>query len=348
MRGAEITGWGMAVPETILTNAQLEQMVETSDEWIVSRSGIRERHVAAPGEKTSDLGLAAGRRALECAGVKPSDLDLVVLCTATPDRPIPGSSHRIQAALGADKAGAFDMNAGCAGFIYGLSVVTSMVEAGGVDTVLMICAETLTRVTDYTDRGTCVLFGDAAGAVVVQGGEPGTGMIGFKLGSAGEHLEILTVVAGGSEEPASHATVAARRHYIHMEGQEVFRRAVVGMAEVTEKALGVAGVTAEQVDLVIPHQANQRIIDATAKRLGLPMEKVVCNIDRYGNTSAATIPVALCEVLADGRLEPGGLLAVCAFGAGLTWAAGVIRWGQRVTPKVAPEASELEAASTPV
>jgi 3-oxoacyl-[acyl-carrier-protein] synthase III len=333
VRGAEITGWGMAVPEEVLTNARLEQMVETSDEWIISRTGIRERRIAAPHQKTSDLGLLAARDALSCAGVEPSELDLVILCTATPDRPIPGSSHRIQATLGADHAGAFDLNAGCAGFIYGLSVATSFVRSGSIDSVLLICAETLTRIVDYSDRATCVLFGDAAGALVLQPGEPELGLTGFKLGSAGEHLDILTVRAGGSEEPASSMSVAGRRHFIHMEGQEVFRRAVVGMAEVTEQALAAAGVRAEDLDMVIPHQANQRIIDATAKRLGIPMEKVFCNIDRYGNTSAATIPVALCEALSQEKVKPGALIGVCAFGAGLAWAAAAIRWGQRVVPK---------------
>ena len=331
-RGAEITGWGMHVPETVLTNAELEKMVETNNDWIVSRSGIRERRVLAPGQKTSDLGLEAGRRALTCAGVEAKDVDIIMLATATPDRPIPGSSHRIQADIGATDAGAFDLNAGCTGFIYRLALATSMVQAGGVNTVLLIGAESLTRFTDYTDRSTCVLFGDAAGAVVVQAGEPDLGLIGYKLGSAGEHLEILTVRAGGSEMPASEETVAARRHYIHMDGQEVFRRAVMGMAEVTEQALKVAGVTSDEVDLVIPHQANARIIDATARRLGVPPEKVVQNIDRYGNTSAATIPMALCEALADGRVKPRSLLALCAFGAGLAWAAGVVRWGDRVDP----------------
>ena len=342
MRGAEITGWGMAVPETVLSNAQLESMVETSDEWIVSRSGIRERRVLGPGQKTSDLALEAGRKALSCAGVDPEDLDLVILCTATPDRPVPGSSHRIQAEIGARHAGAFDMNAGCAGFVYGLSLASTMVQAEAAQNVLLIGADSLSRITNYADRGTCVLFGDAAGAVVLQPGDPDVGLLGFKLGSAGEHLEVLTVPAGGSEEPASAETVAARRHYIYMEGQEVFRRAVVGMGEVTEQALTAAGVKPEDVDLVIPHQANARIIDATVKRMGISPEKVVVNIHRYGNTSAATIPVALCEVVDEGRVKPGALIAVCAFGAGLAWAAGAIRWGERVAPLTA----ELSGAST--
>jgi 3-oxoacyl-[acyl-carrier-protein] synthase-3 len=288
--------------------------------------------VVSPGEKTSDFGLAAGRQALACAGVDAADLDLVILCTATPDRPIPGSSHRIQAELGASRAGAFDMNAGCAGFVYGLSVASNIIQAGGAEKILLVCAENLTRVTNYADRSTCVLFGDGAGALVLQPGEPGVGMLGYALGSAGEHLEILTVRAGGSETPASHETVARGDHFIYMAGQEVFRRAVTGMAEITEQALKVAGITPDEVDLVIPHQANQRIIDATARRMGVPMEKVVCNIDRYGNTSAATIPMALCEALAEGRVKPGSVLAVCAFGAGLAWAAAAVRWGERVTP----------------
>lgn len=320
----------MAVPESVLTNADFESMVETSDDWITSRTGIKERHVLDPGETPSMLGADAARRALRCAGIDAGQVDMIVVTTCTGDRSIPATANYLQHRLGNDHAGAMDLNAGCSGYIYGLQTATSLVRTGVADKLLLVAAEGLTRFTDYEDRSTCVLFGDGAGALVLEANDLELGCISSKLLSDARFTELLTVPAGMAESPATAATVEARGHFLKMEGSEVFRRAVTGMADCAEKAIADAGLTADEVDLIIPHQANQRIIDATAKRLGAPADKVVCNIERYGNTSSATIPMALVEALEDGRVSPGANILLVSFGAGLSIAAAIVKWGERV------------------
>jgi len=314
---------GSYLPEKVLTNADLEKMVDTSDEWIITRTGISERHIAAPEEATSDMAIKAARQALERADFPPEDLDLIVVATVTPDMFFPSTASLLQGALGAKHAGAFDLSVGCTGFIYGLVMASSIISARGAESALLIGAECLSRITDWQDRSTCVLFGDAAGAALLQPTEPGRGLLAFALGNDASGADCLKIPAGGSRLPASQETVEARQHYLYMEGNEVFKFAVQIMEEASLEALRRAGLSIDDVDLLIPHQANIRIIDAATRRLKLSQDQVWRNVDRYGNTSAATIPVALNEAMEAGRIKPGDVILCVSFGAGLSWAAAV-------------------------
>jgi 3-oxoacyl-(acyl-carrier-protein) synthase III len=331
-RSARIAGIGMYAPERVLTNHDLEAMVETSDDWIVSRTGIRERRVAGPGEATSDLALPAAREALRVAGVDPADLDLIILATCTGDmNAFPATAAIVQAELGARRAAAFDIAAVCSGFAYALDVGAQFIETGRAKNVLVIGAETMSKVLDWTDRNTCVLFGDGAGAVVLQPGAAGEGILGSVLGSDGTGACLLNIPGGGSRQPLTADALAAGAGFIKMKGREVYRFAVEIMGEAAVQVLDRVGLKPEDVDLFIPHQANVRIIDAAAQRLRLPREKVFVNVDRYGNTSSASIPMALCEAWKQGRVQPGNVVVTVGFGAGLTWGANVIKWGD-LTP----------------
>src|SRR5262245_38370134 len=326
IRGTTITGTGMYVPERVLTNHDLERLVETSDEWIVGRTGIRERRIAAPEQASSDLALIACQRALEMARVDAKDVDQIILATTTPDRILPSCACTVQQKLGASKAAAYDMFAACTGFVFGLGLARGLVGAGIADTVLVVGVETLSRIVDYTDRNTCVLFGDGAGAALVQACEVGLGLHAVDMHSDGELGEVLEVPAGISVNPASDRTVAAREHYIRMQGKKLFPFAVRSMEESTRRCAEVSGWSPTDIDLFIPHQANLRIIEGVRERLGLAEEKAYVNIDRYGNTSSASIPIALDECVRAGRLKPGDKLAMAAFGGGATWGATAMTW----------------------
>ena len=326
MRHAAITGWGMAVPDRVLTNADLEQMVETSDEWIVSRTGIKERRVVGPDDTTTSLSTAAARQALDRAGLQPDELDLIIVATCTPDQFLVSQACLVQAELGGS-AGAFDLGAACSGFVYALSTGSQFVQSGMHDRVLVIGADTLTRFVDYTDRTTCILFGDGAGAVVLEATEEPRGLLSTVLGADGGGNKHLYIPGWGALVPESAELFPEYRPYLQMNGNEVFRFAVRVMGDAAAEAVDRAGLSFADIDMLIPHQANLRIIDAAARRLDLPREKVWVNLDRYGNTSAATIPIALAEAEAAGGLSEGDNLVLVAFGGGLTWAAGVLRWG---------------------
>lgn len=322
---AGILGTGSAMPERVLTNADFEKMVDTSDEWIVSRTGIRERRIAEAGEATSDYATIACKRALERANIDPMDLDHVICATVTPDMMFPSTASIIQDRLGAKNAGAFDLSAACSGFLYGVSVASALVEAGRCKYVVVVAADLLSRITDYTDRSTCVLFGDGAGAVVIGAVPEDRGFLAFDLGSDGGGGKFLHQPAGGSRIPASHESVEAKQHFLKMEGQETFKFAVRAMGSSTEKVLDRAGLTKDDIDLLVPHQANIRIIDAAAKRFGVPEEKVVVTIHKYGNTSASSIPIALDEAVREGRAKQGDTIVMVGFGGGLTWGATAVR-----------------------
>lgn len=323
---AGITGTGSYIPERVMTNRDLELLVDTSDEWITERTGIRERHIAAPEEASSDLGVRAAERALSRAGVAASDLDLIICATVHGDMLFPPTACLIQHRLGADRAAAYDVIAGCTGFMFALHQARAMIEAGLYRKVLVIGSEVLSRILDWQDRSTCVLLGDAAGAVVLERVEQGRGILASRLGSDGSKGELLHMPAGGSRLPASEETVKAHLHTFKMNGRETFKHATRVMGEVSEQVLQDAGLGLDDVDLLIPHQANLRIIQAIAKRLHLPMERVMVNIQKYGNTSAATIPVALDEAVAEERLKSGQVALLVGFGSGLTWAGAVLRW----------------------
>ena len=320
-----IRGLGFYVPEKVLTNADLEQLVETSDEWIRARTGIRQRRVVAETQAASDLSVAAATAALADARLTPEDLDLILVATMTPDMPCPSTACLVQAKLGAPRAAAFDLSAACSGFVYGLACGQQFVASGAYRHVLVIGAEVLSRVVDWRDRSTCVLFGDGAGAAILGVGARGR-ILGSYLGSDGTKADLLKVPGGGSRIPASHASVDQGLHYLQMNGTEVFKLATRTMAEAAERALAQCHLTADQVACVIPHQANLRIITAVVERLGLPLEKVYLNVERYGNMSAASTIVALCEAVQEGRIKPGDIVLLVAFGAGLTWGALVLRW----------------------
>jgi 3-oxoacyl-[acyl-carrier-protein] synthase-3 len=326
IRGVTIAGTGMYVPDRVLTNHDLERMVETSDEWIRDRTGIQERRIAAPEQSSSDLAVIAARRALESAGLTPDDVDQIIVATTTPDRFLPSCACTVQAKLGATNAAAYDMFAACTGFIYGLALGRGLVGTGMADTVLLIGVETLSRIVDYTDRNTCVLFGDGAGAVVLRACAPGEGVLGISMHSDGALGEVLEVPAGGSSLPTSPETLARRLHFIQMKGKELFKVAVRTMDESLRDVLDRAGATSDDIDLLIPHQANLRIIDAVRERLEMPAEKVVVNIHRYGNTSSASIPISLDEMVRAGRICPGDRIAFVAFGGGVTWGASLMNW----------------------
>jgi 3-oxoacyl-[acyl-carrier-protein] synthase-3 len=322
---ALIAGIGSYVPEKILTNFDFEKMVDTSDEWIRTRSGIRERHVADDHQATSDLALIAGKRALQSARIKPKDIGAIIVATATPDMLFPSTACLVQAQIGAPQVISFDISAGCTGFLYALAVGEHFV-VNGYDNVLVIGADTLTRITDYEDRTTCVLFGDGAGAVLLQKSEDEPGIISSYFAADGSSWRPLYQPAGGTRIPASHDSVDQRLHYIKMQGNEVFKLAVRAMAEAAIKTMKKAGIHGSEIDLLIPHQANIRIIEASAKRLHIPMEKVLVNLDKYGNTSAASIPIALDQAAQEGRISKGSLILMIAFGAGFTWGGVLFRY----------------------
>lgn len=320
-RRARIIGTGSYVPEEIMTNHDFEKIVDTSDEWIRTRTGILERRRAADHQATSDLAVEAARRAMRKANVAPEEIDLIICGTITPDRMLPSAACYIQKELKAVNAWAFDLAAACSGFIYGLAVGAQFIETGRYRTVLMISAEILSRLIDYTDRGTCVLFGDGAGAAILRASEDGAGLLSFELGSDGGGAELLYVSGGVSRLTGD---TESARHYIRMRGNEIFKFAVRAMGDSVEKALRLAGLDKSDLDFLIPHQANLRIIQATMKRLGLPAEKSIVNIDRYGNMSGASVAVALDEALEQGLIHPGDCVGVAAFGGGMTWGACVM------------------------
>jgi len=326
MRSVGIIGTGKYVPERVLTNADLEKMVDTNDEWIVSRTGIRERHIAAPEQATSDLAYEAAVRALESAGMTADQLELIIVATITPDTSFPSTACILQDKLGAKNAAAFDLSAACSGFVYSMATANGFIQTGMYKNALVIGVDTLSRITDYTDRNTCVLFGDGAGAVIVGEVPQGRGFLSFDLGAEGAGGDLLKLAAGGSRLPASEATVQGKQHYIYMNGREVFKFAVRVMGSATEEVLRKAGKTKEDIDLFVPHQANIRIIQSAMQRLDLPEEKCVINVDKYANTSAASIPLALVEAAEEGRIKEGDTVLLVGFGGGLTWGASVLVW----------------------
>jgi 3-oxoacyl-[acyl-carrier-protein] synthase-3 len=323
-----VAGWGTAVPEGRLTNADLERRVDTSDQWIVERTGIRERRIAGPDETTATLAVAAGAAAIKAAGITPLDVELLIVATATPEQPIPHTGAFVGDGLGL-RCGSFDLGAGCAGFVYELVTGAALLTTGALGHVLIIGAETLSRIIDPTDRTTCVLFGDAAAAFVLEPGpNHGPGLLAWDLGCDGSLAGLLAVPAGGSRRPTTAETLAEGLQYLQMQGPEVFRRAVRAVVDSANATLARAGVASSQVDWFVPHQANARIIDAAANRLGIPPERTIVNIDRYGNTSAASIPLALAEAADAGELQDGQLVLMSGFGAGMTWGSALLRWGR--------------------
>ena len=313
-----VAGTGSALPKRRVDNAELAEKVDTSDQWIVERTGIRSRYIAGEGETTASLATDAARKALEDAGIPASEIDLIVLATATPDQTFPSSATKVQAALGIDDCVAFDVHAVCTGFLYAVSVADALLRAGNGRAALVIGAETFSRILDWEDRTTCVLFGDGAGALVLQAEEGESGILATRLHADGRHNDLLFVDGG----PSTTGTVGKLR----MKGREVFRHAVVNLADVMGEVLGAAGLSADEVDWVVPHQANARILDATAKKLGLPSEKVVVTVDQHANTSAASVPLALDAAVRDGRIKRGDIVVLEAMGGGFTWGAAVLRY----------------------
>lgn len=332
MRRATITGWGKCTPSAVLTNEDLEAVMDTSDEWITTRTGIKERRITHT--ETSDMATVAGHHAIAAAGLQPEDIDLLILATCTPDRIIPSAASLVQAKLGVANAACLDVNAACSGFVYGLSLANGMIATSAARRVLLIGAEKLSTLLDVEDRSTAVLFGDGAGAVVLEPAGDGEGVLALNLGTDGGLADILTVSGFGTEEIGN----VAEQFSLVMDGQEVFRNAVTQMGEAAARAVADSGLSLEDVDILIPHQANTRIIDATARRMKLPPEKVFVNITGYGNTSAASIPIALTEALESALIRPGAVIVFVAFGGGLTWGAACLRFGDRVTPLGASDA----------
>lgn len=325
MKKAGIIGIGSYVPDKVLSNFDLEKMVDTSDEWIKTRTGISFRRIGPENACTSDLGVEAAKRALENAKLSPEDVDLIIVASASPDMIFPSTACIIQSKIGAVNAAAFDIQAGCTGFVYALTSAVQFIGTGLYKNILVIGAEMLSRITDWKDRNTCVLFGDGAGAAVVSEVEEG-GILSSVLGADGTGADLLALPAGGSKEPANSDTITNRRHYINMNGNEVFKFAVRILEEAARKAAEKANLTIEDVDFIIPHQANIRIIDAAIKRLKFPREQVVVNLDKYGNMSSASIPVALDEAYRDKKIKKGDKLILVGFGAGLTWGANLLEW----------------------
>ncbi len=324
---AALIGTGSYAPDRILTNFDLEKMVDTSDEWIRRRTGMVERHIADENTASSDLGIQASLRAMQMAGIDAKEIDMIIVTTVTPDMFFPSTACFIQKGIGAINAAAFDLSAGCSGFPYGLSVANQFIKSGQYKTVLVIAAETLTKITDWTDRSTCVLFGDAAGAAILQATNEDKGIISSYMAADGNYAdsELLAMPAGGSRNPTTHETIDKRMHYIKMRGKELFKLAVWAMVEASTKALELGNLTLNDVDLCIPHQANGRIIDAVRELLELPEEKMFVNVEKYGNISSATMAVALDEAIRSGRVKSGNIVLIVAFGSGLTWAGTVIR-----------------------
>lgn len=324
---AAIAGTGRAVPAKLLTNADLETLVDTSDEWIVTRTGVRERHMAADGETLSDFCVEAGKQALESAGIHAKDLDSILIATVTPDQPIPAMACLVQQKLGARKAAAWDQNAGCSGWLYGLHIADGLIQAGKAKSILLVGGELLTRYTDYTDRATCVLFGDGAGATLLRATKSDRGVLASTIRSDGEGASFIQMPGGGSSYPPNRPeTLEQRLPFIKMMGGETFRIAVRSMVDVCKDVLSESGFEPGEVSWLVPHQANDRIIQAVGERLGMPRERCIVNIESYGNTSSASIPIALDEAVRDGRVKRGDLILFTAFGAGLTWGAALVRW----------------------
>lgn len=325
-RYAHVTGWGMAVPDQVLTNDEIARQVDTTDEWIVSHTGIRERRVAAKHESTASLATRAAERALDATRLDPGDLDLIIVATATPEHLFPATACLVQDNLGATRAGAFDLSAACSGFIFGVNMAAQAIRSGSLNNVLVIGSETLSRFVDWEDRGTCILFGDGAGAFVLEARESPGGVLSCVMRSDGSGGSLLAIPAGGSRHPASLETVHKRQHLIQMNGREVFRFATRVMASATREAAKHASLDLDDIELIVPHQANLRIIEAAARGLRMPMDRFMMNIDRYGNTSSASIPIAVCEAVECGRVHPGDHLVLVGFGAGLTWGALALQW----------------------
>lgn len=321
-----IRGLGVTLPESVVTNHDFEQRLDTSDQWIVERTGIKERRWAGPDDTVATMAQGAAERAMVKAGIAATDLDAIIVATATPDRLLPSTACYLQALLGAEKAAAFDLAAACSGFIYGLTVAEGLIAGGQAQHILVVGGEKLSSITDMTDRGTAILFGDGVGAVVVSRTDGARGLLSTFIKSDGRLAPLLYIPGGGTRDPISEKVVRERSHFMKMAGREVFKHAVLEMAEACDEALKRAGIEAKDIDLLVPHQANIRIIDATARHAGIPQEKVVITVDRYGNTSAASIPMALADAEQRGILIPGKVVLLVAFGAGFTWGAAVIRW----------------------
>ncbi len=325
MRRVGIIGVGEYLPDRILTNHDLEKLVDTTDEWITTRTGIKERRIASENEAVSDLAIKAAREALKDAKLDSKDLDLIILATVTGDMPFPSTASIVQNALSAEHAAAFDISAACAGFVYALSIAQQFISSGAYKNALVIGAEKLSAVTDFKDRNTCILLGDGAGACVVSEVKDG-GILSTYLGCDGSNMELLNMPAGGSRMPASHETVDSRMHYLKMRGNELFKIAVKSMTMAAQKVLEQAGLTFRDVDLIVPHQANSRIIMAVAKKLGIPEDRIYLNIEKYGNMSSASTATALVEAVKEGRVKKGDIILLDAFGAGLVWGASIIKW----------------------
>ncbi len=326
MTRSKVLGTGSFAPEKVLTNQDLEKMVDTSDEWITERTGIKERRIADDGTATSDLAVEAARRALEASCTDPKDIDLILVATATPDMIFPATGCIVQDKLGARKAAAFDISSACAGFTFALANADAFIRAGIYRRVLVIGAETISKITDWTDRNTCVLFGDGAGAAVMGPTQDGSGVLSTHLHTDGSMADLICIPGGGSQIPASQSSVENRLHFIKMKGNETFKVAVRTLGDAVIETLEHNGIKVSDLDLLVPHQANLRIIKATAKRLGVPLKKVVITVQKYGNTSAASVPMALDEAVRDGRVMPGKLVMLESFGGGLSWASALIRW----------------------
>jgi 3-oxoacyl-[acyl-carrier-protein] synthase-3 len=322
----QISGLGRSVPARVMTNYDFAAIgIETTHEWVMERTGISERHIAGPEDSTCSMGAKAARIAMQRAGVQPGEIDIIICSTATPDRLLPATAVDIQASLGASRAAAFDISAACCGFLYGMTMAEGLIQSGAAETVLLVSSEKLSAITDWTDRATCVLFGDGAGAAVLRRSQKGRGILSTFMRSDGTLADLLYRPAGGAATPMSATVLEARTHLIHMAGREVFKHAVRSMAESADRALDMARINSGDIDLLIPHQANLRIIEATAKHASISMSKVYVNVDRYGNTSSASIPIALDEATQKGLVGEGSLVLMLAFGAGFTWASSVVR-----------------------
>jgi 3-oxoacyl-[acyl-carrier-protein] synthase III len=342
---AHITGWGMSVPEKILSNDDIAKMVETNDAWIQERTGIRERRIAREDQFPSTLGLEASIKALKVANLHPRDLDLIICSSSSPEYIFPATACLIQDQLGATKAGAFDLLAACTGFVYALNMGAQAIRSGSIKSALIIGAETLSRFVNWKDRNTCILFGDGAGAFVLQASDQPGGVLSAVMHSDGSGADLLAIPGGGSRYPASEATIQDGKHYVQMEGKEVFRFATRVMASATREVLDCAGLTLDQVQWIVPHQANMRIIEAAARGLKLPMDRFIVNLERYGNTSTASVPIAMVEALEKGQIKPGDKIVMIGFGGGLTWGAVAAEWTGPIPSKghVRPEQYRLFA-----
>jgi 3-oxoacyl-[acyl-carrier-protein] synthase-3 len=323
---AHITGWGMAVPSRVLSNADLEKMVDTDDDWIQTRTGIRQRHIAGDGESTATLAKDAALNALTVANLNPADVELIIVSTSTPEHLFPATACMVQDWIGASHAGAFDLSAACSGFIFALNIATQTIRSGSIHNALVIGAETLSRFVDWQDRSTCILFGDGAGAFVLQASDEPGGLLSAVMRSDGSGADLLSLPAGGSHLPASTETILHKQHTIHMNGREVFRFATRVIVQATREAIAAAQLKIDDIQVVIPHQANIRIIESAMRGLDIPLDQCFINIERYGNTSTASIPIATCEAIQQGRLQAGDNTVFVGFGAGLTWGAALVRW----------------------